>query len=220
MLARTPVLGHPARTMPLQNRVQPTGDIIAHPARGTLTGNRGILHVADRQMGPALWKHKAWIACTLDWQGRKRALMTGRNWTELFFLDEAVALAAGHRPCAYCRRADYARWKEAWCAAHGEASAPEMDKRLHSARALPGARQLRRHQIADIASLPGGCFILRDGTPHLIWEAALWPYTPGGYGAPHRLDPGPGTLLTPPPTVEVLRAGYALQKPPTLPLQL
>ncbi|WP_253279588.1 hypothetical protein [Loktanella sp. 3ANDIMAR09] len=92
--------------MPLQNRVLPTQEIVADPARGTLTGNRGILHVADGVMGRARWKSKAWICCTLDWQGRRRQLMTGRKWTELFFLDEATALAAGHRPCAYCRRAD------------------------------------------------------------------------------------------------------------------
>jgi len=90
--------------VPLQNRVLPTGEIAAIPARGTLTGNRGIIHRDDKTLGTSRWSHHAWICCTLDWQGRKRPVMTGRNWTELFFLDESVAFAAGHRPCGYCRR--------------------------------------------------------------------------------------------------------------------
>jgi hypothetical protein len=102
--------------MPLRNRVRPDGQIIGTAARGLFTGNRGILHTHDKVMGPALWKHRGWICCTLDWKGRRRDLMTGRKWTELFFLDEAVAMAAGHRPCAYCRRAAYADF-----ATHGAA---------------------------------------------------------------------------------------------------
>jgi len=95
------------RLMALRNRVGPDGQITDATTRGMLTGNRGILHSAEKVMGPALWKHRAWICCTLDWQGRQRDVMTGRNWTELFFLDEADAMAAGHRPCAYCRRSSY-----------------------------------------------------------------------------------------------------------------
>jgi hypothetical protein len=86
----------------LRNRVQPDGQITDVAMRGMFTGNRGILHSTDKIMGPALWKHRVWICCTLNWQERRRDVMTGRNWTELFFLDEAVAMAAGHRPCAYC----------------------------------------------------------------------------------------------------------------------
>jgi hypothetical protein len=97
----------------LQNRVQPDGQILAIPARGTMTGNRGILHGPDRTLATKRWSHKAWICCVLDWQGRKRDVMTGRYWTELFFLDEAVAMAAGHRPCGYCRRADYNQFLDA-----------------------------------------------------------------------------------------------------------
>ncbi|MDG1861810.1 MAG: hypothetical protein P8J02_01095 [Yoonia sp.] len=114
--------------MTLQNRVLPTGEIVADAGRGTLTGNRGILHREGRVLGTARWTHKAWICCVLDWQDRKREVMTGRNWTELFFLDEAVAFAAGHRPCGYCRRANYTRFAEAWAKAYGAPSkAPQMD---------------------------------------------------------------------------------------------
>ena len=113
----------------------PTGEIAAHPARGTLTGNRGILHRDDRTLGTARWTHKAWICCTLDWKGRRREVMSGRTWTELFFLDEAVALAAGHRPCATCRREAYRRFQAAWTAAMGTpARAPLLDAALHTAR--------------------------------------------------------------------------------------
>lgn len=123
--------------MTLRNRVQPDVQILAVPSRGMFTGNRGILHVSDKVMGDALWKHRAWICCTLDWQNRRRPLMTGRNWTELFFLDEAAAMAAGHRPCAYCRRQNYNAFTDAW---GGSLKAPQMDAILHGARAIPGAR--------------------------------------------------------------------------------
>ena len=153
--------------MPLQNRVLPTGEITAHPARGTLTGNRGILHRDDRTLGPARWTHKAWICCTLDWKGRRRAVMTGRTWTELFFLDEAVALAAGHRPCATCRRAAYRRFQTAWAAAFGTVPrGPAMDAALHAARVAPDKTQLRHS--ARLGTLPAGTFVLWHDRPHLV----------------------------------------------------
>lgn len=162
-------------------------------------------------MGPALWRHRAWIACTLDWGGRRRAVMSGRTWTELFFHDEAVALAAGHRPCAYCRRADWRRWSDAWADAHGPARAPEMDAALHAARAVPGARAMRRGRTDDVATLPDGAFVLWAGVAHLVWEGALLPWAPGGYGPPSALPRGAGAaVLTPAPTLGVLRAGYAV----------
>ena len=95
--------------MPLQNRVTPTGEIVADPGRGLLIGNRGCLHGPDRRLGVARWRSKLWICCVLDWKGVRRDPMPPGRWTALFFLDEATALAAGHRPCAYCRRADFAR---------------------------------------------------------------------------------------------------------------
>lgn len=129
--------------------------------------------------------------------------MTGRNWTELFFLDEAVAMAAGHRPCAYCRRASYKAFSMAW----GETlKAPQMDAILHAARAVHGARQLQTH-TADAATLPAGAFVKGDAIALLTPDAAL-PYTPTGYGAPVPRPTGAVTVLTAPPMLDVLRGGY------------
>ncbi|MEL6571453.1 MAG: hypothetical protein AAFQ64_07340 [Pseudomonadota bacterium] len=197
--------------MPLQNRVLPTGEIIATPARGTLTGNRGIIHRDDKTLGTSRWSHHAWICCTLDWQGRQRQVMTGRNWTELFFLDEATAFAAGHRPCGYCRRSAYAAYVLAWAKANGtRPSAKDMDRALHPARVNRNRSQIRHRAI--LRDVPNGCFVLIDGQPHLIWQDALHPYDPEGYGARRHFSPGqPVTVLTPKPTVAVLAAGYVPQ---------
>lgn len=199
--------------MPLRNRVGPDGLITDAPVRGLFTGNRGILHRADKVMGPALWKHRAWICCTLDWQGRKRDMMTGRNWTELFFLDEAVALAAGHRPCAYCRRAAYTQFMDGWQAATGRRpKAPDADCTLHAARAQRGARRLQTHR-ALAETLPDGAFV---AGPHLILGDAALPYTPAGYAAPIPRPKGEIKVLTAPPMLAVLRGGYAPQLHPTV----
>ena len=194
--------------MPLQNRVLPTGQIVAIPERGGFTGNRGILHGPDHQLGAARWKHKAWICCVLNWQDRKRPVMTGRNWTELFFLDEAVAMAAGHRPCAYCRRADYNRYRDAWERATGHRiKAPAMDAILHTARVNRDRSQVRYR--ADLAALPDGAMILIANQPALIWRGQIYPYTPSGYGArTPKTASGGVTVLTPAPMVAVLAAGY------------
>ena len=106
--------------MPLRNRVTPFGEIEVHPARGTLMGNRGILHGDDRTLGARRWAHRAWIVCVLSFRGRRRVVMTPGRYTELFFLDEAVALAAGHRACAECRNAAYRRYRELWREAHDD----------------------------------------------------------------------------------------------------
>ncbi len=197
--------------MPLQNRVLPTGDIVAIPARGTLTGNRGIIHRDDKTLGTSRWSHHAWICCTLDWQGRKRPVMTGRNWTELFFLDEATAFAAGHRPCGYCRRAAYNAYVAAWTTAAGSRpSAKDMDRALHSARVRRDRSQVRYE--AEICKLPDGTMIVFDGQPHLIWQRKLHRYDPSGYlAAQPRPKDKPVTVLTPKPTVAVLTAGYLPQ---------
>ena len=202
--------------MALRNRVHPDGRILALDARGTLTGNRGILHVADGVMGDALWRLRAWITCTLDWQGRRRAVMSGRKWTELFFLDEATSLAAGHRPCAYCRRPAFVAWRNAWADAHGPSRAPAMDAALHAARAHPGARAMRRWITDDARALPDGTMIATEDGPALRAGDALRPWTPTGYGAPRPLPTGRVEVLTPAPTVEVLRAGYAPAPHPSL----
>lgn len=194
--------------MPLQNRVLPTGKITAMPARGTLTGNRGIIHREDRTLGTARWSHHAWICCTLDWQGRRRRVMTGRNWTELFFLDEATALAAGHRPCGYCRRTAYAAYRDAWSRATGETpKAPDMDRALHAARVTRDRRQVTF--TATLGDMPAGAFVCHGGAVHLWHDRQLYPYQPDGYDAPIVAHPETVvSVLTPVPTVAALRQGY------------
>ncbi|MEM8849678.1 MAG: hypothetical protein AAGE03_06535 [Pseudomonadota bacterium] len=193
--------------LPLKNRVLPDGTIHALAARGTITGNRGILHVADRRMGPALWKIRAWICCTLDWQGRQRTVMTGRRWTELFFLDEAVAFAAGHRPCGYCRRAAFERWKAAWQVAIGPwPGVQAVDAEMHAARAVPGARRLCSH-MAEARALPHGAMFRTDRC-WLVQDDQARPYTPDGYGPAEPLPRLSVETLTNPVTLSVLRAGY------------
>ncbi|ABG32656.1 hypothetical protein CEP88_05420 [Roseobacter denitrificans] len=195
--------------MPLQNRVQPTGEIIAHPARGQFMGNRGVLHDSDQRLGKARWRHKAWVTCVLSFKNRRRALMSPRRYTELFFLDEAVAFAAGHRPCGECRRADYNRFRTA---AGITTPIAAYDSMLHAQRVVPRRYEHLRY-TADIAELPDGAFILSEsGAAHLAWGDALLPYSPSGYGPPiRRPAQGSVTVLTPKPLVDVLHAGYALQ---------
>src|SRR6266542_4514974 len=123
--------------MPLQNRVLPTQEIVADPGRGLLMGNRGALHGPDRRLGTTRWRTNAWICCVLDWKGVRRDPMPPGRWTALFFFDEAVALAAGHRPCAYCRRRDFLLYARAWATGRGldeRPRAPAMDAQLHLER--------------------------------------------------------------------------------------
>ena len=203
--------------MTLQNRVLPTGEIAALPLRGTLMGNRGILHGRDRTLGSARWRHPHWIACVLSFKERRRTPMTPGRYTELFFLDEAVAFAAGHRPCAECRRPDYLRFLDAWEAAHGQRPpAREVDLILHAARLEPGTRWQRRHG-ADLATIPDGAFVLLDETPALVHGERLLPFDGQGYGpsVPRPLS-GEAVVLTPAPLIAVLRAGYTVARHPTV----
>jgi hypothetical protein len=192
--------------MPLQNRVLPTGEIVADPARGMLMGNRGCLHDDNRQVR-APWRLRAWITCVLAFRGRVRQPMRPGHYTELFFLDEAVALAAGHRPCAECRRAEYDAWRAAWRGAGlpGD-KAGEMDAVLHAARV--GADRRQRRFMCEIRNLPDGVFILHEGRPGLIRQGRLHPYLTTGYEAPLEVPQGMVEVMTPAPTVAVLRAGY------------
>ncbi|MFI5910506.1 hypothetical protein [Dactylosporangium sp. NPDC051541] len=194
---------------PLPNRVRPTGEIVADPARGTLMGNRGCLHGTGRTLGTARWRSKAWICCTLTWKDVRRDPMPPGRWTALFFLDEATALAAGHRPCAYCRRAAFNAYAEAWRAAAGLPRRPrarEMDTRLHAERVDPRTRrQLTRP--TRCADLPDGAMVRHAGTVGLIAGQRLRPWTSTGYGPPQPL-PDRADLLTPPSSVGALRAGY------------
>jgi hypothetical protein len=197
--------------MPLQNRVTPFGEIIATPARGTMMGNRGVLHDEHRQLGMARWRHNNWVNCLLSFHGRRRTVMTPDRYTELFFLDEAVALAAGHRPCGECRRERYRAYMDLWtqvCADLAPARPKDVDRALQRARVDPQTKRQRRYQ-APLDDLPNGTFVTCDDIAYLVRDALLFPYDPAGYGAPiERAKDVNVTVLTPEPTVRILRAGY------------
>jgi hypothetical protein len=194
--------------MALQNRVLPTGEIVADPGRGLMMGNRGCLHGAGRELGTARWRSQLWICCVLDWQGRRRDVMPPGRWTALFFLDEATALAAGHRPCAYCRRDDYRDFTAAWRAAQGLERAPlarEMDPVLHGERVDRRRRQVTRP--ARAAGLADGVLIRDGGRTGLYLGGTLRPWSWDGYGAP--VPAGDVVeLLTPPSIAAAIAAGY------------
>jgi hypothetical protein len=195
----------------LQNRVAPTGEILADPARGTLTGNRGCLHGTGRDLGVSRWRSKLWICCVLEWRGWRRDPMPPGRWTMLFFLDEATALAAGHRPCGYCRRSDYLSYVEAWRVGHGSAARPkavEMDAVLHRQRVESRTRR-QVTRPARAGDLPDGAMVRAAGTVGLLTSEGLraWSFT--GYAPPAPLAPDTTVeLLTPPASVAALRAGY------------
>ena len=188
--------------MPLRNRVLPTGRIVADPARGTLTGNRGVLVHPDGRMMDRQWAGKAWITCVLEFRGRKRKVAQPHRWTELFFLDEAVALAAGHRPCAYCRRTDYTAYRDRF---PGAPKAVEMDRILHAER-LDG-REKRLHPV-QLDDMPDGAVVALHGAPYLVMGNEIFPYIPEGYLPPIARQSCPAHALTPPSTLAVLTAGY------------
>jgi hypothetical protein len=189
--------------MPLQNRVTPLSELIADPARGLVYGNRGCLHDASGRIRRR-YNGRRWIACRLRFRGWHRApLLQPGRFTELFFLDEATAFAAGHRPCALCRRDDYVRFGELF---EGAAGADAIDARLHDERVADGAQ---RHHAAALDALPDGTFVLRDGAPWLVRGDALRRWTPGGYADRAARPAGArAVLITPPSLVAVLRAGW------------
>ena len=190
--------------MPLQNRVLATGEIIADPARGLFMGNRGILHDGNQRLTKARWRHKAWIICELAHKNWHRNVMSPGNYTELFFLDEAVALAAGHRPCKLCRRSAYEHFATA---AQHAGPAAELDQCLHRERAIPRKFEQRRHAI-DVREAPDGAIILKH-SPMLVLGDRLLPIHTGGYGpAERRPASGNVILLTPPTTCRALANGY------------
>ncbi|MBO0763399.1 MAG: hypothetical protein J2P50_02220 [Hyphomicrobiaceae bacterium] len=203
--------------MPLKNRVTPEGEIIATPYRGLMMGNRGgAIHRPDRTLGVRRWASKQWIACVLEFKGRHRAVMQPNAYTELFFLDEATALAAGHRPCFECRRTDAERFAELWARTQGRterARAPAMDEVLHAERLDPNrGKRIFRARRAD---LPNGAFIRygrRDGEPRacLVIGANLLTWHPSGYTSlvmPAAVNEDV-EVLTPPSIVAILSAGY------------
>jgi hypothetical protein len=204
--------------VPFCNRVTPFGDLLAVPERGTLTGNRGVLHDPEAQI-VRRWQVRRWITCDLRFRGRHRQVMAPRRYTHLFFLDEATALAAGHRPCAECRRADYEAFRRCWASAHRRReslpSADAMDAVLHRERALVDGR--RRTWPAAAADLPDGTFAVLDDDPWLLRSGSLWRWTPGGYRHRRPAPPVPLAVLTPPSTVAALRAGYPVSPETGLP---
>ena len=189
--------------MALRNRVTPTGEIVADPARGLVYGNRGCLHDEHGRIRRR-YGVKRWIACRLEFRGwHREPLMQPGRFTELFFLDEVTALAAGHRPCALCRRADYNRLTAIWDEIHpGEKGADAMDVQLHGERLGP-----RRSTPLD--ALPDGTFVLVDGEPRLVLARDLLRWTPGGYV--DRRSPAANMraeVITPPSLVALLERDW------------
>jgi hypothetical protein len=196
--------------MPLQNRVTPLGELVADPARGLVYGNRGCLHDADGRIRRR-FAVKRWIACRLEFRGWHRSpLMQPGKFTELFFLDEATAFAAGHRPCALCRREDYDRFVRLWRERHDDVGADAIDTRLHGERVDPETRGHRFHRV-ELDELPDGAFVLLDGVPCLVLGDSLLGWSPDGYGPREPRRSGRGTLVTPPSLVAILRAGWDCQ---------
>jgi hypothetical protein len=204
--------------MPLQNRVDPFGEVFADPARGLWLGNRGVLH-DDRRTIRRPWQVRRWITCRLTFRGRHREVMSPRTWTELFFLDEATAFAAGHRPCGQCRYADYRRFRDLWHTVHpgDPVGADWIDRRLHAER-LAG-RSGKRTEAARLAELPDGTFIAQDGGAWLVQGSLLLRWSPAGYFDRRPRPPtGRVEVLTPLSVVEIFRAGYRPHVHPTAPL--
>jgi hypothetical protein len=197
------------RRSPLQNRVTPFGELAALPARGLFIGNRGgRFHTDAKALTSRRWASRQWICCVLDFKGRHRDVW-GRFYTELFFLDEPTALAAGHRPCFECRRGDALAFAEKWREANGLRARPragEMDELLHRERLQGRAKRLHRQ---DIDSLPDGAFIALEEGAFAVHGNSLLRWTPEGYRE-HKRPPCAGAVdvLTPPAILAVLSAGY------------
>ncbi len=203
--------------MTLQNRVDPFGNIHADPSRGTMFGNRGGCFHKDKQLVGRPWASERWICCLLDFKDRHRPeLMAPGLYTELFFLDEATAFAAGHRPCMECRRPDANRFIEAWSMAHlpgGQKlkTISHIDQIAHRERVDPVSRRQRTSRVM-LSTLPDGVVVTLDGAPEaplLLWRGRLLEWTFRGYGADHKLPADtPATLLTPPSFAVTFAAGY------------
>jgi hypothetical protein len=194
--------------VPLQNRVTPLGELVADPARGLVYGNRGCLHDASGRIRRR-FNGKRWIACRLVFRGWQRgALMQPGRFTALFFLDEATALAAGHRPCALCRREDYNRFAAFWRELHhGETGADAIDARLHTER-------LAAHRHAPFDALPDGAFVLHEVAAKLVLGDRLLEWTPAGYTRESARPQSTAVVITPPSLVALLRVGWE----PSVPL--
>ena len=194
--------------MPLQNRVTPSGDIIATSHRGMFTGNRGIIHDPATKTLTRRWASQAWLTCVCEFRGRRRDVMATRSWTELFFLDEATAFAAGHRPCFYCRRDDANRFRAAWEAGNGVAHmlARDIDAVLHRERLDRRAKRLHPLPM-PVEKLPDGAMLQQGDESFAIVQGRALAWSPAGYRvADNALDQA--MLLTPPSALRALSAGY------------
>lgn len=217
--------------MPRQNRITPLGELVASPARGLWMGNRGCLHDDQGQITGRRWTTRAWVTCLLSFKNRQRQLMQPRRYTELFFLDEPTAFAAGHRPCGECRREDHVRFRDGWLAANAQAAArislglppglKQLDEVLHVERVvrMDGKQQWR----VKLDDLPDGAMILPSPEiqvpakqPLLVVGAWLFPWQPSGYSPP---IPRPQRLtvplITPPSVVATFLQGYQPQWHPS-----
>lgn len=205
---------------PKRNRVAPTGDIIAVEMRGAWLGNRGVLHRAAPGDPPDVVRFhasKLWIICALEYRGRWMRQWRAGHYTALFFHDEAVAFAAGHRPCAQCRRGPYQDYRRAWSAGAGGPlrTAAKIDRQLHGERIVRGTHRRRFHP-AGWSDLPAGTFVSLDARPALVLDTAVVPWTTVGYADPlPRPAAGTVEVITPPSTVAAFAAGYRPQIDPS-----
>lgn len=209
---------HPS---PRQNRVDPWSRLVATAARGLWMGNRGCLHDDTGHIVRA-YQTVRWIICVLDFRGRRRSIMQPGRYTELFFMDEATALAAGHRPCAECQRERYNLFLDDWAKTQGITKRPhahDVDTVLHAARWGNGRKVT---YTAPLGELPDGTMIvaLNDDTPHLLWQGQLWRWDFAGYAPGLQWSAAAQVrVLTPQPIVAMLAAGYPVQLHPSLPSQ-
>lgn len=199
--------------MSLQNRVDPWGKMIRTNARGNWLGNRGILHNDAKEI-IAPWRHNAWIICKLEFKGRHREIFSPNSYSELFFLDEASALSAGHRPCAECQRVRYNEFKAAWSEANTNAElipANQIDKQLHSERAIRGGGKVTFEM--PFSELPEGAFIAQDGAALLLWKGRLYRWSFEGYKPEDYLPVAADLVqvLTPLSIVKTLQCGFLPQ---------
>ncbi|WP_426615126.1 hypothetical protein [Bradyrhizobium sp. McL0616] len=202
--------------MPLQNRVTPTGEIISTPHRGMFTGNRGIIHdPATKTLLNKRWSSPAWITCLCEFRGWRRPVMARRSWTELFFLDEATAFAAGHRPCFFCRRDDAKRFRAAWEQGNGVSniSAKAMDAQLHRERLDRGGKRLHALPM-PLSELPDGAMVQQEDDSYLVTQGRALLWSPAGY-ALHARALDRVMLLTPPSMLRAIMAGYRPALHPT-----
>jgi hypothetical protein len=198
----------------LQNRVDPFGNIIKTPERGTWLGNRGVIHDHQKEIVRP-YKLKAWITCVLQFKGRHRAIMSPDRWTELFFMDEATAFSAGHRPCAECRREDFNRFKKYWLIGNANAGfnlktpIGQIDEIIHRERIDKNKRKITHRELAK--ELPDGAMIMISNRAYVKKAGRFYEWTAAGYENAGQVIDEEVDVLTPASIVNCFRAGYMPQ---------